>query len=134
MLFTDYKPIYLQIVDLLSERLLTHFYHEHEKLPSVRALATSLEVNANTVLRAYAILQEQRILVNKRGKGVFVATDGLKRNKQIRKKAFLELELPQVYRTAKILGVRQEEMQTVLTLVNQNSHMPKRIETKKSDT
>lgn len=127
MVFTDHKPIYLQIYDLIGERLFTHQYQEHDKLPSIRDLAASLEVNANTVLRAYAILQEQGILVNKRGMGFFVAPDGIKKNRQIRKKAFLEQELPRVFRTAKLLGIRREEMQKVMASVNPFLHHPKSI-------
>ena len=58
MEFHKKDAIYLQIADLMCERILRGTWPENERIPSVRELAVSLEVNPNTVMRTYAYLQE----------------------------------------------------------------------------
>lgn len=45
------------------------------KLPSVRALASKLSVNPNTVQKAYTLLEANGIICTVRGKGSFVCDD-----------------------------------------------------------
>ncbi|MEX1302542.1 MAG: GntR family transcriptional regulator, partial [Desulfotignum sp.] len=78
MEFQKKDAIYLQIADLMCERILLEDWQENNRIPSVREMAVDLEVNPNTVMRAYAFLQQQGIIFNKRGIGYFVAPDGLK--------------------------------------------------------
>ncbi|HEV2355272.1 MAG TPA: GntR family transcriptional regulator, partial [Puia sp.] len=79
MEFRDNEAIYLQIAGLVCENILTGKWLPGEKILSVRDLAVELEVNPNTVMRSYELLQEQGIVFNKRGQGLFVAGDGLER-------------------------------------------------------
>lgn len=46
-----------------------------ERMPTVRALAIELGLNANTVARVYRDLKERGFLVLQRGAGTFVASD-----------------------------------------------------------
>jgi GntR family transcriptional regulator len=41
-------------------------------LPTVRALATELRINFNTVARAYRILDEERIISTQQGRGTYI--------------------------------------------------------------
>ena len=49
----DARPLYLQVKDSLRRMMLTGLLAPGEKLPSVRALATQLAINPNTIQRAY---------------------------------------------------------------------------------
>lgn len=51
------KPIYLQLVDKISDDILAGTYADDTRIPSVREFAAQVEVNANTVMRAYDYLQ-----------------------------------------------------------------------------
>ena len=51
--YRDSRPIYEQIKDGLRRMIVTGAMSQHEKLPSVRALATQLSINPNTIQRAY---------------------------------------------------------------------------------
>lgn len=44
-------------------------------IPSVRALASQLAVNPNTVAKAYSILESNGIICSVRGKGTFICED-----------------------------------------------------------
>jgi GntR family transcriptional regulator len=43
-----------------------------DQLPTVRALASELRVNFNTVARAYRILDEARIISTQQGRGTYI--------------------------------------------------------------
>ena len=50
--FRDPRPIYEQVKENLRRLMVTGAIREGEKLPSVRALASSLAINPNTIQRA----------------------------------------------------------------------------------
>ena len=50
--YRDARPIYEQVRDGLRRLMVTGVIREGEKLPSVRALASSLAINPNTIQRA----------------------------------------------------------------------------------
>mgnify|MGYP001439577539 CR=1 FL=1 len=110
MEFNDAQAIYLQIADYISEHILLGKWKEGERLLSVRELGTELEVNPNTVMRAYDFLQSNEIIYNKRGVGYFVSDDAITRIKEMRKKQFLEQEIPQFFKTIELLEMNFDEI------------------------
>ncbi len=46
-----------------------------EQMPSVRALASKLSVNPNTIQKAYAILEAKGIIYSVKGRGSFISGD-----------------------------------------------------------
>ncbi len=105
MEFKETQAIYLQIGDYISEQILLRRWNEGERIPSVRELGVELQVNPNTVVRTYEFLQNNEIIFNKRGVGYFVADDAIIKIKELRKKQFLEQELPQFFKTINLLGM-----------------------------
>lgn len=73
--FDNTKPVYLQIMDFIKKQIISGDIDLGEKLPSVRELAASLEVNANTMQRAYKELEREGVTLTKRGMGSFVNSD-----------------------------------------------------------
>ena len=69
------KAIYLQLADDICDKILTGTFVPDERIPSVREYAAQVEVNVNTVMRAYDYLSSLEIIYNKRGLGFFAATD-----------------------------------------------------------
>ncbi|MBD1434130.1 GntR family transcriptional regulator [Sphingobacterium sp. DN00404] len=110
MHFNSEKAIYLQITEFVMEKILKKEWLADQKIPSVRDLGGELEVNPNTVMRAYDILQQQEIIYNKRGLGFFVATDAKPSIVALRKKQFIEVELPHFFNTIDLLGISLEEI------------------------
>jgi GntR family transcriptional regulator len=110
MEFNDNRPIYLQIADLVMEKIITATWQAHDRIPSVRELAVSLEVNPNTVMHAYTFLQEQGIVYNRRGIGYHVAENGGSGAKKLKRSEFVKGELPRIFRTMKVLDIEADEM------------------------
>lgn len=105
MEFSDKQPIYLQIADYVCEQILQQAWPPGERIPSVRDLGSTLEVNPNTAMRAFDYLQQQGILFNKRGMGYYAADDAPDRVRALRRARFLDVELPDVFRTMTLLGI-----------------------------
>jgi GntR family transcriptional regulator len=65
-------PIYTQIVNQIQSQLANGILKHGDQLPTVRALASELRVNFNTVARAYRILDEERIISTQQGRGTYI--------------------------------------------------------------
>ena len=126
--FKDNKAIYLQIAEYVFEHILLNHWSINERVPSVRELATTLEVNPNTVARTYELLQSQEIIQNKRGIGFFVNNDAIDKIRAIRKEEFLQNELPVFFRNLYLLDIDINSLTTLYeTFVNKtfNDHEEK---------
>ena len=119
MHFHNDKPIYIQIIEYTYERILQKEWVEEQKILSVRDLAAELEVNPNTVMRAYEKLQQDEIIYNKRGIGFFLVKNVDQKIKNMRKENFVNNELAQILYTAKLLGVTEQE---IIQLFNSKSN------------
>ena len=69
--YRDAKPIYEQIKDGMRHLVISNALTADEKL--VRALATQLSINPNTIQRAYRDLEKEGYVYTISGKGTFVA-------------------------------------------------------------
>ena len=111
MEFRENQAIYLQIAELICERILLKQWASEDKVPSVRELAVQLEVNPNTVMRTYDFLEQKGVIFTKRGMGFFVSTDAHDKVTQYRREEFLQNELPQFFRAIHVLGIDFSELQ-----------------------
>jgi DNA-binding transcriptional regulator YhcF (GntR family) len=110
MEFKDKQSIYLQIADYICEQILLGKWPPGERIPSVRDLASMLEVNPNTVMRTYEFLQNKEIIFNKRGIGYSADDNANERILRYRKERFLEIESPELFRTMYLLNISIEEL------------------------
>ena len=70
---TDARPMYLQIMEQIRQRIAVGDWPAGQELPSIRALAADLRVSVITVKRAYLDLESEGVIVTRHGKGSFVA-------------------------------------------------------------
>jgi GntR family transcriptional regulator len=110
MIFKDSKAIYLQISDEICNEILSGNYAENERITSVREYAAMLEVNPNTVMRSYDMLQQQNIIFNKRGIGYFVSRGAIKIIKQMRKDSFLKNDVNDFFQQIYSLNIPKERI------------------------
>lgn len=111
--FKSTQTIYRQIEHWVYEQILSGAWKPGERAKSVRELAVAFEVNPNTVMRSYERLQNQEIITNKRGIGFFVNEDAPEKIHAIRKKEFMEEEVPDFLKNMRLLGITMEEIMAV---------------------
>jgi DNA-binding transcriptional regulator YhcF (GntR family) len=70
--FKSGMPVYLQLVDQVKAAAASGAVRPGDSLPAIRPLAEELRVNRNTVAKAYAELESQRVIESIAGKGCFV--------------------------------------------------------------
>ena len=104
------QAIYLQIVDFICEKILLDEYKAEDKVPSVRELAMQLEVNPNTVARAYELLKSQQLIFDKRGIGYFISEEAKSIALAYRKQEFAVKELPALFRIMFMLGMEPKDL------------------------
>lgn len=110
MNFNDKQAIYLQIADFVCDKILSHEWVAEDKIPSVRDLAIELQVNPNTVMRAYEYLQQLEVIYNKRGIGHHVSTLAIEIITSNRREAFFHTELPMVFKNLELLKISMDEI------------------------
>jgi len=109
-------PLYLQIAAQLRECIATGEVKPGERLPPIRALSQTLNVNPNTVARAYLELEQERVIVSRRGGGTTVAPRGGTPDIQaVRQKRLLETVNEDVVRSLS-QGYSPEELEAAFYL------------------
>lgn len=109
--FRENPAIYIQIAEYVCEQILLRRWKLGDKLVSIRELAMSMEVNPNTVQRAYDFLQQRDIIANSRGIGYFIEDSALERIVAFRREQFMENELPVFMKTIYLLQIDFKDLQ-----------------------
>jgi GntR family transcriptional regulator len=73
--FDPNRPIYLQIIEEVKKRAARGDYPSGFQLPSVREMARVMNVNPNTMSRAYMELEREGFIDTRRGQGSFVTQE-----------------------------------------------------------
>lgn len=111
-IFEEGIPIYTQIVRQLKLQIANGTYAPGEKMPTVRELAIDAGVNPNTMQRAFAELERDRLLYSVRTTGRYVTEEkeilnGLKKNMSNR---FIN----ELFVNLKKLGMDEEEIKAAV--------------------
>lgn len=110
MEFNSKKSIYKQISDLVCENILLGKFSESERILSVRDLAVSLEVNPNTVMRAFSYLQEMGVIFNKRGIGYFISEGAQELVLSMQRTNFIKDDLPFIFKESCLYGINPDKL------------------------
>lgn len=129
MLVIDYRSktaIYEQIKTQIMELIAVGSLKPHDQLPSIRALAAELDLNFNTVKKAFGELESAGVIYSLAGRGCFVAENALE-NRSLRQRAL------EIFRegalTARAAGIPLEEARIVLQEVYGRKLQEERRET-----
>jgi DNA-binding transcriptional regulator YhcF (GntR family) len=120
MEFQSSKGIFLQIADNLCHQILEGLLKPGDRVPSVRDLAAEFEVNRNTVMRTYTILQEAGIFDNKRGIGFFISENAVELVRATEKANFFHHELPEFIKKVKLLKLNSNDLTELVTEIKYN--------------
>jgi GntR family transcriptional regulator len=70
--FNSGIPVYKQIINLVCSARASGALKEGDRLPTIRQLHEHLDVNPNTVAKAYRELELKGIIASERGNGSFI--------------------------------------------------------------
>ena len=84
-------PVYRQIIDQVRGGMASGTLAAGDQLPTVRQLAVDLEINPNTVMRAYRELELGGMLETHQGTGTFISDKKVSRNNAERERQLDQL-------------------------------------------
>ena len=109
---TGRTPIYEQICRGICGDIAKGVLKAHDRIPAARVLAKDLNINPNTVAKAYAELERDGVIYSVAGKGCFVAEHGNRADRR-----FTE-EFEQKARAALQAGVSRETLAEILDRID----------------
>jgi GntR family transcriptional regulator len=104
----DKRPMYLQIMEQIKQRVAVGDWAAGQAIPSIRQLAVDIGVSVITVKRAYLELERERVIATRQGKGSFVASDS-EVGTRIREQELAQ-QLEQAARSAALLGLSPKDL------------------------
>ena len=84
-------PLYRQLIDQVQGAIATALLVPGDQLPTVRQVAVDLEINPNTVMRAYREMEIRGIVDTQQGTGTFVAQQNTERDAVERSRSLEQL-------------------------------------------
>ena len=104
------KPIFIQIAEGIEDGILTGLFLEESQIPSITEFSVSYKINPATALKGINLLVEDHIIFKKRGVGMFVAKDAVKKLKQKRQDQFYENYIGRLVEEARKLGISSDDI------------------------
>ncbi len=110
------KPLYEQIASQIKAAIMSGELSAGEPIPSIRALARSLQISVLTVQKAYEALQNEGFIETTAGKGCYVSPQNQdfyleEQQKKIEEKFVEAIDL------ARSSGIRLDKLIDLLTLL-----------------
>ena len=108
--YQDRRPLYEQIVEKYKLLIARGVLESDSQMPSVRALATQLAINPNTIQRAYTELERQGYIYPVKGRGNFISPAAqivLKRKEEYTN------QLEEKMKEGRDLGIEKEEIRKI---------------------
>ena len=106
----DKSPIYRQLAEKLRDLILQGVYRNNDPIPSVRQIAVDHQINPVTVSKAFQVLVEEKLVVKRRGLGMYVASGAREQLIDRERYVFLEQEWPKFQQRAKDLGFNLNDL------------------------
>ncbi|MFY9140598.1 MAG: hypothetical protein WAO30_07565 [Thermacetogeniaceae bacterium] len=108
------KPIYVQIAEWLENEILCGNIKENEKIYSQYQLAEMFNINPATAAKGINILADQGIRYKKRGLGMFLSPEEKEKILDKRKNHTLKRLVEEVVFEARLLGVSEAELLSMI--------------------
>ena len=108
----DNRPIWMQLQEQLTRKILSGWYRAGEKLPSVRELAAEAGVNPNTMQKALTELERSGLVYTQRTSGRFITEDTAKMTEIKEQLAREQIQL--FLKNMEQLGFKKEDIKRLL--------------------
>lgn len=106
-------PIYKQVFSQIERMIINGHYASGKTLPSVRQLASTLQVNPMTISKAYGLLEERGFVTRLRGRGMVVAQQSQTLSAQGRMDMLNEM-IDKLIDEAGLMGVPHDKLHQLL--------------------
>jgi len=110
----DNQPVFLQIMDVIENGIITGIYKVDSTIISTTQISKVYSVNPATAVKAIGKLTDAGILYKKRGIGMCVADGAREKIMARRKDLFLNQTISALLAEAKTLGISAEELTEVI--------------------
>jgi GntR family transcriptional regulator len=108
------SPIYIQLSEQIKRAIAIGALTPGERLPTVKALAIDLKVNANTVARVYRELEQEGVIATAPGRGSFVRETEAVDTVQRAATDTVTVAIDNAVREAQSLGISRSAVQQTL--------------------
>jgi GntR family transcriptional regulator len=115
-------PFYRQIIDMVLAGISAGSILPGDKLPTIREASVNLEVNPNTIAKAYSQLRLMGVLDSQQGSGVFVRPQTSSQISEDEKRTTLEALCSDFISRAQILNIDIEELIKYMSQVRGRVH------------
>jgi len=112
------QPLYEQIASQIKAAIMSGELKAGEAIPSVRAMAKSLQISILTVQKAYTKLQESGFIETTVGKGCYVSAQNQDFYLEQQQKK-IEEHFSEAIEIARVSGISLETLTDLLTLMYQ---------------
>lgn len=107
--FSNERPIFIQLADMLEDAILSGAYSEGDQIPSITEFSVAYNMNPATALKGVNILVDAGLLYKKRGVGMFVSRDAREKLAEKRKERFYRDFVEPMILEAIQLGISKSE-------------------------
>ncbi|MEG1622456.1 MAG: GntR family transcriptional regulator [Alistipes sp.] len=114
--FNENQPIWNQIYQMICQSIASGKWAEEERIPSVRELAMTLQVNPNTIMRTYEKLTQEEVIANRRGIGYFTLSGAQARTGEMLRAQFFQGQLYQLFIKMDQLGIGIDRIEQMYNL------------------
>lgn len=114
----DDKPIYLQIIDIIEDKILDETYKTDDIIISTNQIAKIYSVNPTTAVKAVSLLANKGILYKKRGIGMAVTKEARAIILKEKKYIFMHQQLQEIISSANKLGIDKQELIQLILDIN----------------
>lgn len=112
--FSNDKPIFMQLAEVIKSQIVSGKLLPCEKLSSVRDFAIDYGVNPNTVQKALQILEDEGLIYTDRTNGKFVSES--KDKISVTKKQIIKQEINLFFEKMKTMGLTESD---IIKIINE---------------
>ena len=112
-------PIFKQLMDQIKKAVMDGLLKPGDSLPSIRQLANDLELNNNTVAKAYRILERDSVIQTKGYRGTSIHGDA-KQNSTVDMNDSITIKLNKTIKSLRESGATDSEIRIAFSNVMKN--------------
>ena len=112
-------PLFQQLMDQIKKAVMDGLLKPDDPLPSIRQLANDLELNHNTVAKAYRILERDSVIQTKGYRGTSIHGDAIQ-NSTINMNDSITTKLNETIKSLRESGATDSEIRIAFSNVMKN--------------